>query len=258
MATVLGIICGVCLIVLGISRNGTPPDIFYNPSGLAIVLGGTIAATFVSFPLNEVIRAFRSYLVVFKSGTHDYVKATQQMVNVIKNYNINGIRELESETNRPRKLWIFNDGVKMLLNGYNKEETRIVLEDQVRWQMNREQKQYQLFGAMAKFAPAFGMIGTLIGLIQMLITMNEGPEKVGTGLAIALTTTFYGLVLANLFFNPISEKIREQAENNLLLETMEIEGVMILYDNENYVLARDKLSAYISASNRKKVTKGLR
>ena len=255
MITVIGIIAGLSLIFFGIVANGTPPAIYFNPSGLAIVLGGTLAATFVSFPLKEVLRAVRSYLIIFKSGTHNYVKATQEMVETIKRYNMNGITELENISARPGKLWIFNDGLQMLVNGYNKAETRAVLEDQVAWQMNREQKQFQLFGAMAKFAPAFGMIGTLIGLIQMLITMNEGPEKVGTGLAIALTTTFYGLVLANLLFSPISEKIREQAENNLLLETMEIDAVMLMYDNSNYVMARDKLSAYISATNRKKITK---
>ena len=128
-----------------------------------------------------------------------------------------------------------------------------MLEDQVRWQMNREMKQHQLFGSMSRIAPAFGMIGTLIGLINMLITLQSEPGQVGLGLAIALTTTFYGLALANMVFAPISEKIRERAENNLMMETMELEAVLMIYDKRNYVFARDKLAAYLNANSRKKV-----
>ena len=97
------------------------------------------------------------------------------------------------------------------------------------------------------------MIGTLIGLINMLITLQNEPGQVGIGLAIALTTTFYGLALANMVFAPISEKIKERAENNLLMETMELDAVLMIYDKRNYVFARDKLAAYLNPNSRKKV-----
>ena len=142
----------------------------------------------------------------------------------------------------------------MMANGYTGEETKTILEDQIRWKMAREMKQHQLFGTMARIAPAFGMIGTLIGLINMLITLKNQPGEVGLGLAIALTTTFYGLALANMIFAPIAEKIKEQAENNLLLETMQLEAILMLYEKRNYVYARDKLAAYLSANSRKKVS----
>ena len=96
-------------------------------------------------------------------------------------------------------------------------------------------------------------IGTLIGLINMLITLQSNPGDVGIGLAIALTTTFYGLALANMLFGPISEKIKERAENNLFIETMQMEAVLMLYDKRNYVYARDKLAAYLNAGSRKKL-----
>ena len=108
MLTVLGIFLGVLLIVVGINSSGTPANIYFNPSGLAIVLGGTFAATFISFPLSEVLRAFHSYLVIFKSGTHNYVKAIKQMVYTIQKYNNNGIASLEYNQNRPKKLWLLN------------------------------------------------------------------------------------------------------------------------------------------------------
>ncbi len=255
MITILGIISGIILIGIGIKSSGTPAAIFINPTGLAIVLGGTVAATLISFPFQEVLRAFRSYLIIFRSGSHDYVQAIKYLVLNIEKYNNHGLSSFE-EFHRPqKKLWIFNDGIQLMINGYNKEEVKQVLEDQIRWKFKREQKQNQLFATMAKFAPAFGMIGTLIGLIKMLVTMSSGPEHVGQGLAIALTTTFYGLLLANMFFNPISEKIREQSENNLLLETMQLETLMMMFDNSNHIYAQDKLASYISAGQRKKLVK---
>ena len=255
MITIIGIISGITLIVIGIKGSGTPADIFINPTGLAIVLGGTLAATLISFPFHEVLRAFRSYLIIFRSGSHDYVQAIKNLVRNIEKYNNYGLSSFE-EFHRPsKKLWIFNDGFQLMINGYNKEEVKKVLEDQIRWKFKRELKQNQLFATMAKFAPAFGMIGTLIGLIKMLVTMSSGPQHVGHGLAIALTTTFYGLILANMLFNPIAEKIREQSENNLLLETMQLESLMMMFYNSSHIYAQDKLASYISAAQRKKLMK---
>ncbi|MFQ5651979.1 MAG: motility protein A [bacterium] len=255
MFTFVGFLVGVFLVGFGIITGKAPVEIFLNWQGLAIVVGGTIASTFVSFPIREVLIAFRGYFVIFRTGAHDLVKAVTIMVNAIRTYQVEGLDRLMTELKAAKKLWILRDGVQMLANGYAKEETQLILEDQIRWQMAREMKQHELFATMAKLAPAFGMIGTLIGLINMLITLQSQPGQVGLGLAIALTTTFYGLVLANIIFMPISEKIKEQAENNLLLETMQLETLLMMYDNRNYVFARDKLSAYLSAGSRRKVTK---
>ncbi len=255
MLTFLGFVTGSFLVALGIVEGKAPVDVFLNWQGLAIVAGGTIASTFVSYPLREVLLAFRSYLVIFVAGSHDYVGAVNKMVQAIRTFQREGMEALQRDSEQMKKLWIFKDGVQMMAGGYSKEETREILEDQVRWQMSREMKQHQLFGAMARIAPGFGMIGTLIGLINMLLTLQSEPGKVGIGLAVALTTTFYGLVLANIVFAPISEKIKERAENNLLVETMQVEALLMIYDNRNYIYARDKLSAYLNAGNRRKIAR---
>ncbi|HEX9653242.1 MAG TPA: MotA/TolQ/ExbB proton channel family protein, partial [bacterium] len=218
-------------------------------------LGGTIASTFVSFPISEVLEAFKAYFIIFRSGTHDYVGGVHKMVAAIRTYQRDGLDHLLRELPNLKKLWILQDGVQMIANGYTKEETQVILEDQIRWQMNRESKQNQLFSIMAKLAPAFGMLGTVIGLIDMLITLQSKPGQIGLGLAVALTTTFYGLILANIVFVPIAEKIRERSENNLLIETMQLETILMMYDNRNYVYARDKLAAYLNANSRKKINR---
>src|SRR3990172_6129708 len=224
MLTFIGFTLGAFLVAYGIYAGKAPVDVFWSWEGFAIVMGGTIASTFVSYPLREVLLAFKAYFVIFKTGAHNYVKAVDQMVDAMRGYQRDGMEHLLKASADLKKLWIFQDGVQMMANGYTREETHEILEDQIRWQMGREMKQHQLFGTMAKIAPAFGMIGTLIGLIEMLITLKSNPGEVGLGLAIALTTTFYGLILTNIIFIPVSEKIRERAENNLLLETMQLEA----------------------------------
>lgn len=255
MLTFIGFIIGTVLIAFGISTGKAPPEIFLNWQGLAIVLGGSIAAIVVSYPIPEILRAFTSYFIIFRSGAHKYVQAIDEMVSTIRLYQREGLDKVNQALNPATKLWIFHDGIQMMSVGYNQQETREILEDQIRWQMAREMKQHHLFATMAKVAPAFGMIGTLIGLINMLITLQSHPGNVGEGLAIALTTTFYGLILANMVFAPISEKLKERADNNLLVETMQLEAVMMMYENRNYVFARDKLAAYLNAANRRKVQK---
>jgi chemotaxis protein MotA len=255
MLTLFGFLIGCSLVAYGIINGNSPVEVFLNYQGMAIVLGGTIASTFVSFPISEVLQAFKAYFVIFRSGSHDYVGGVNQMVNAIRTHQREGLDHLLRGIAAFKKLWILQDGVQMMANGYTKEETQIILEDQIRWQMARESKQNQLFSIMAKLAPAFGMLGTVIGLIDMLITLQSKPGQVGLGLAVALTTTFYGLLLANIVFVPIAEKIRERSENNLLIETMQLETILMMYDNRNYVYARDKLSAYLNAGHRKKINK---
>ncbi len=255
MLTLIGFLLGSSLVALGIIRGKAPVEIFINLEGLAIVAGGTIASTFVSYPIKQVLLAFRSYFIIFLSGTHDYIRAVNNMVQAMRVFQREGVDALQREVAPHKDLWILQDGVQMMASGYGKEECQVVLEDQIRWKMSREMKQHHLFGTMAKIAPAFGMIGTLIGLINMLITLQDNPGQVGIGLAIALTTTFYGLLLANLVFSPVSEKIRERADDNLLIETMQLECVAMLYENRNYIYVRDKLSAYLNAGSRVKIAK---
>ena len=253
MLTFLGFILGTALVGFGIISGKAPAEMFLNWHGLAIVFGGTVAATCMSYPMREVVRGFVSLFIIFRSGTHNYVHAIREMVRCIRTYGKDGLQPLLARSESLKGLWIFRDGVQMMANGYGCDEARVILEDQVRWQMSREMKQNQLFTSMAKISPAFGMIGTLIGLINMLITLQSQPGEVGMGLAIALTTTFYGLALANMVFAPIAEKIKERAENNLMLETMQVEAVLMLYEKRNFVYARDKLAAYLNAGNRKKL-----
>jgi chemotaxis protein MotA len=253
MLTFLGFILGTALVAYGIVTGKAPAEMFLNGRGLAIVIGGTVAATFASYSMREVFRGFVSLFVIFRSGTHNYLSAIREMVQCLRTYHKDGLDSLAARAETAQKLWIFRDGVQMLSNGYCQDEAKLILEDQVRWQMSREMKQHQLFTSMAKISPAFGMIGTLIGLINMLITLQSQPGEVGLGLAIALTTTFYGLAMANMFFAPIAEKIKERAENNLLLETMQVEAVMMLYEKRNFVYARDKLAAYLNAGSRRKL-----
>ncbi len=255
MFTLLGVLLGVALIAWGIISGQATPDVFLNWQGVAIVFGGTIASTFISHPFREVFRGFMSYFVIFRSGRVDYVKVIDKMVTAIRIGQRDGIPAMQKQIKALKGLWIFKDGVQMLANGYTREEAKATLEDQVRWKVTRELKQRDLFNSMSQAAPAFGMIGTLIGLINMLLTLQSNPSDVGSGLAIALITTFYGLIMANMVFAPIGAKIEDRAETNLLFETIQMEAVLLLYDKKNYIFARDKLAAYLNAGSRKKLIK---
>ena len=139
----------------------------------------------------------------------------------------------------------------MIINGYTEPEIREIMESRIENREIREKWEENILRTMAKFAPGFGMMGTLIGLIGMLVSMGgeSDPSKtIGPNMAVALVTTFYGVLLANLFFNPMAEKFKSRIEQQTVLQNMVIEGVAMLYNKKHPLVVREKLNSFIPPS----------
>lgn len=243
--TVLGIVAGTAILVLSIIAGAQGATSFFiNKSGLAIVLGGTIAATCISFPLKEVIRIFSVLKIVFsKEDIHPerYVLQISSLAAVARK----GIAALEKELENIDHPFL-RDGVQMIVDGLSAEEIRDIMETRNENRILREQAEARVFRAMARFSPAFGMLGTLIGLIGMLANMGGGAmHRLGPSMAVALVTTFYGLLLANLVFNPMAEKMERRTEDEISLRTLIIEGILMLHDRKHPYLVEEKLNSFL-------------
>src|SRR5690606_11457007 len=146
-------------------------------------------------------------------------------------------------------------GIRLVVDGADPELVRSVLETELAFQQDRHRMGQSIFSTMAALSPAFGMIGTLIGLIQMLGELDN-PDAIGPGLAVALTTTFYGALLAYLFLNPIAGKLRLASEEETLCREMAIEGVLSIQAGDNPRIVYEKLWAFLPASMRERVESG--
>lgn len=258
-ATLFGVLIGGGLVGGAIfmqgAQTGTSPAVFYDSASIMIVMGGTLAATAISFPLKEVLRIMTVMRAVFKGSGGPTLGALVDEVVDVSNIARKGPKELENQMGRVKNFFL-KDGVQMVVDGYAVDEIRSILLTRVEYREERERAEAGLFKAMGRFAPAFGMIGTLIGLVYMLKGMGGGEDmaaSVGTGMATALITTFYGALLANLFFIPMAEKLTSQTISKSTVQNMLTEGVCLLAAKKHPLIVREKINSFIPPREWKRV-----
>jgi chemotaxis protein MotA len=250
LASLIGIISGIGLIVSAIIFGGNVHN-FMNIPGIMIVLGGTMAATLLTFQFKDVLTAFRSAYFVFSSPKQDSQELINTMIKLGTISRRKGLLSLmDVKTNSP-----FLKRVCTLIADAADEDTlRSAMRTEIDSMQMRHYIVQDVFRKMAMYAPSFGMLGTLIGLIQML-SLLASPDNLGPAMAVALLTTFYGTLLSTAIFLPIAGKLRSRT----LLEVMNFEiifqgAVSILQDN-NLLSVYEKLSSFVPAKKRKPMQK---
>ena len=262
-ATVIGILVGAGLVIYAIVSQGfsqgTNPLVFVNLNSFMIVLGGTIAATAIAFPLKEVLRIMTIIGAVFKGGREELGPLVDEIVDM-GTVARKGPKDLENALDSLSNFFL-KDGLQMVVDGYSVEEIRDILGTRVEYREERETAEANLLKAMGKFSPAFGIIGTLIGLVFMLMGMAAvGTEDVmamvGGGMAIALLTTFWGAVFANLIFLPMAEKLLNQISHKSTMQNMITEGVCLLQMKKHPLIVREKINSFVPPREWKRVEPG--
>ncbi len=246
IATIIGIIGGFALIVISILM-GSPLSAFINIPGLMIVVGGTVMATLIMQKLEVVLGAINVAMNAFFDRTEPPDTMIKQIVTLAAKARKGGLLALENEKiNHP----FLARGIRMAVDGVEPQEIIQTLKIEKASLHKRHETGQKVFRFMGATAPAMGMVGTLIGLVQMLRTMND-PSTIGPAMAVALLTTFYGAVMAFLVFNPIAEKLEERTKNEKLLMDIIVSGVEGITKGINQSILEDKLMAYLSPKMRK-------
>lgn len=258
-ATIIGLLFGSGLIgfaIYGVSMN-LPGGVmsFVDGKSLMIVLGGTIAATAMAFPVKEVLSLYTNLGAVFKGDKHkdgDILREIVELAYIARK----GASELEKSLANINNFFL-KDGIQMVVDGMPEDDIRSILETRVVNRELREDAEANVFKTMGSLSPAFGMVGTLVGLVAMLLGMgasgtepDEMAAKLGSSMGIALITTFYGALFANLFFIPIAAKLRSQIEKRNITQNMIIDGIILLKVKKHPVLVREFLNSYLAPRER--------
>ncbi|WP_136066770.1 motility protein A [Modicisalibacter radicis] len=227
-STLIGMLVSCLLLACVLLFTAESPDSFLNLPGLAIVLTGTLAATFISYPLREVIRVVRLVGIVFHRENTYVRDDIDELVSLSRLWFKGDVRAVERALEGARNPFL-RTGVQLVIA--NTKESEIL--DLLRWRIARlkarEHAEAQIFRTMAAYAPAFGMLGTLVGLVNMLEVMEQGGlAEIGPRMAVALLTTFYGILLANLVFKPIAVKLERRTEERLIAMNMVLEGIALI------------------------------
>jgi len=238
--TIIGLVAGLGLIFGAIMVGG---DIggFVDVAGLLIVGGGTLSGSLVMFPMGQVIGSISVALNAMKVPPHNPLRIIKQMMEIAKKARKDGLLSLQSFKSSDRFL---SKSIQMMVDGMDQNVIREVLSSEIHNLRQRHMTGAMFFEQVGLLAPAFGMIGTLVGLVQMLQNLSD-PASIGPAMAVALLTTFYGALFANLICIPISKKLEiRSAEETVSLELI-VEGVLSIAKKENPSIMKSKLTAYL-------------
>ena len=244
IATIVGILLGIGSILGGILLMTPDLGMFGSVSSFAIVFGGMIASVSVAFPLQEVMKLGAAMGAVFKGSKEKLGDEVDGAVEVSETAR-KGVADLESKVSSIDNPF-FRDGVQMVIDGMAIEELTDILATRIDYRESRERTQADLFKNMGVMSPAWGMIGTLIGLVVMLSGFGEGgTDALGGGMSAALITTFYGAVFANLFFLPMSAKILTRVAFHSTQQSLYLEACRLIHQKKHPIIVREKLNSYI-------------
>jgi chemotaxis protein MotA len=252
IATILGVCVAFGLMLMAIVQGG-PLGIFINvPSGL-IVGGGTIGVAMVHYPLSDLMGAFtvaKKTIFIKDESPHELITQLMEFANKARK---EGILSLQGMMDSVEDEFLVK-AMQMAVDGQEPETLRSMLSTEVEYIQERHDKGQDIFVSLAAYSPAMGMVGTLIGLVQMLMNMSD-PDSIGPAMAVALLTTFYGAVLANVFFSPMAGKLKNRSASETLIKNLVIEGMQSILSGENPRIMEQKLHAFIAPKLRESTFK---
>ncbi len=248
LATVIGIITSFGLVMAAIITGGSPL-IFIDIKSALIVFGGTIGATLVNYPLGMVLGVVGVIKNTFFSSIEQPNAIVDKFMDYANRARREGILSLEPVIKEIDDIYL-KKGLQLTVDGLEPQAIQEILETEISYRESRHEVGAEILGTLGAYAPAMGMIGTVIGLILMLQTM-EDPSTIGPSMAVALITTFYGAIMANLVFLPMAGKLKQRSREEILNMEMIMEGILAISKGENPRIIQEKLSSYIAPKQRK-------
>jgi len=243
ITTFMGIIVAGSLVISSILIGGSGTW-FLNYPSLMIVIGGTMGATLINYPLSEVVSVFEVTKRAFLFRTKSTADLIPLMVDFAKKARREGILSFEPELKHIDDPFLVQ-GVQMAIDGMESSSIQDVLTTEITSIQERHRLGAEIFSTMGTYSPAIGMLGTIIGLVQMLMQMDD-PSSIGPPMAVALLTTFYGTLMANLLFLPIAGKLRIRSKQEMQIKQMILEGIISIQAGDNYRIVEQKLKAFLS------------
>ena len=262
IASIVGTLLGVGLLgtamFLAADTGGLYVGLYWDMTSAIIVLGGSLAATAIAFPLPKVIAVFKLMGMVFQKPPWEPKELAQKIIE-LADIGRKNVKDLANEMDGIRN-WFLKDGVQMIIDGVKAEEIREMMEIREATRDEKESGEANVMKKMGDFSPAFGMVGTLIGLVIMMFSMGGGgggddeggdmAAKLGLSMGVALITTFYGALFSNLIFLPFAEKLNNKNEENKKVQSLIIEGVTLLAQKKHPLYVTERLNSFLQPAER--------
>jgi len=247
LSTIIGILSGIVLVMYAIYNGGTIRS-YIEFNSVLITMGGTLAATFASYPLSKIGRLKDVLKVALTERPLDASNVIKTIIGLAETARREGLLALEDAASQLDDEFM-RKGILLIVDGTDPDLVRNIMETELAFLEERHSEGQGIFETMGSFAPAFGLLGTVVGLINML-TELDNPDSIGAGMAVALVTTFYGSFLANVIFLPLASKLKLRSSEEILLKEVMIEGILSIQAGENPRIIEEKLKAFLAPAIR--------
>lgn len=251
LTTIAGIVAALALVMLGI---GSGIGNFFDIKSAFIVVGGTFAVLIASSSISVLKEIPKHLKIAMFKPKHSPMVYIDEIVECAQIARKSGLLALEEHANQEEDTFL-KESLLLIVDAIDSDKVRAMLEDDLRYVENRHSEAMSFYERGAAFAPAFGMIGTLIGLILMLNNLDLDSGETGAltkGMAMALITTFYGSMLANVFFSPVANKLQSRHDHEMLCKEIVIEGILSIQSGENPKFIREKLISFLAQKEQAK------
>ncbi len=246
-STLVGVFSGIVMITYAIYNGGTIRT-YLNLNSFLITFGGTLAATIANYPFAKISGLIKVLKVAFTEKLMEPSEVIRTIINLAETARREGLLALEDAAYQLKDEFL-QKGILLIVDGADPELVRNIMETELAFLEERHGEGQGIFETMGTFAPAFGLLGTVIGLINML-TQLDNPDTIGAGMAVALVTTFYGSFLANVVFLPLAGKLKVRSSEEILIKEVMIEGMLSIQAGENPRIIEEKLKAFLAPALR--------
>ena len=238
------ILVGGVMFFLFVSRNviGETSSIINVKSGV-LVLGGTLMSAFLAFPMKTIRELVKSLKALLRNNETDHEGIVRQVVSLARIARMHGVRALEAEGKKAKNPFV-REGIDLVVDGYDRFEIHNIMEKEYELYFSRKESEVSMLNTLAKITPVLGFVGTIIGLIDVLSNMGEVGE-IGKGMALALLTTFYGLLFSNFLFLPLAKRYSEHNRAEASLLNIILEGIMDICEQKNSHAISYRLESYL-------------
>ncbi len=256
ITTIGGIAIGLTALILGILTEGGQLGAYVGMSAAIIIFGGTIGATVASFPLSVVMNVPRLVIIAFTNQTYEIPMVIKQLVQFSERARREGILCLESELVNVKDEFL-RYGLQLVIDGTDPELVRDTLQTKIAFTAERHHQGAAIFEAAGGYAPTIGIIGTILGLINVLSNLSD-PAGLGHAIALAFICTLYGVGSANIMWLPIGIKLKQKHKSEQIIKEIMLEGVLCLQSGDNPRIVEQKLKAFLSKSYASTINTGVK
>lgn len=248
IASLIGLIMGFVMLVYGIISNHADVMTYLNFPSAIITFGGALFATMLSYSMPDFLNSMKSIKLIFKTSamnTSEMIKSIIDLSNVARKEGLLSLEEAAADLNEP----FLKKGILLIVDGTDPDLVRGIMETELVSVEARHKTVISFWEALASMGPAWGMIGTLVGLVNMLNNMSD-PSKIGGDMAVALITTLYGSVLANWLCTPVAGKLKAQNAQEMQQKEIMVEGLLSIQAGENPRVIEEKLKSFMAPKDR--------